>query len=185
MSLERKRQELVKCIRENKAKLALLESVVRVKKKDGSDFSAMGKNFSSSLEEVTVKVVNDPYPMKSIDKSLSVYGRVDDVWVDEKIDITPCVDISKTTIDESRIIKEPMVKHYYVMTADEIENALNERIEIVRSWLTKEEETLNNLDELYDIFIPRVKDIMKDLKACCGDNTTLWYDMKDLLKEVM
>ena len=185
MSLESKRKELTDQIKKYKAQVALLDSIVRVKKKDGTDFSSIGKNFTSMLDDVTVKVINESYPIKSIDKSLDIYGRVDGIWVEEKIDITPCVQHTNYEVAEDRIIKEPMVKPYFVMNADEVEKAVNEHLSIVKGWLAKDEEALSMLDELYDIFVPRLIDIKQDLKKCCGDNNTLWYDMIDILKEVI
>lgn len=186
MSLEKKREELNKQIKINKAKINALESVVRVKKKDGTDFSTISKNFSSSNKNVTVKIASNTYSLRSNAKKLVVYGYVDGIFVDEEIDISPCIDEHRcSTIDESRIIKESFIKPYYIMTVDEIEKAVGEYIEGVKCRLDREEKALNELEELYDIFIPRAKDIMEDLKKCCGDNNTLRYDMIDLLKEVI
>ena len=183
MSLERKIEELTKSLTSNKAKKEMLESVIRVYKKDGTEFNSLGKNFSSTKEDVDVKIINDQYSIRSNAKRLLVSGYCNGRYVSEEIDITPLVDYIDFEVAPERIIKETYLKPYVVLTPDEIMHMIKSQIEIINRWIKNEEDTLNRIQECVDIFIPRIKDTLSDLKKVCGDNTTLWYDMRDLLKE--
>ena len=183
MSLKRKIEELTESLNTNKAKKELLESVVRVYKKDGTEFNTLGKNFSSTKEDVNVKVIHNEYSLRASAKKLFIDGYSNGNYVSEEVDITPCVDYIDFEVSPERIINESFVKPYVILTPDEIMHEIELKINLIDKWIKNEEDTLNNLQEYIDIFLPRVKDILSDVKKLCGDNTTLWYDMRDLLKE--
>lgn len=184
MLLDRKIDSLNKSLNTNKAKKELLESITRAYKKDGTDFSSLGNNFKSTREDITVKVVNDPFSLKSKAKRLLISGYCDGKYISEEIDISPCVDYVDFEVSPDRIIKDkPYVKSYVVLKPDEIMHEISLRINVFNKWINDEEETLSKLKEYTDVFLPRVKDILREVNDVCGDNGTLLHDIKEILRE--
>ena len=176
-------EELKKHNKQYEAEITLLKSIKRNHKKDGSDFSVMGKNFSIE-EPYTLKVVTPDYTIKSLGKAIEVYGRVDDIFVDASIDITPTIDTTKTTIAEDRIIKESYIKPYFIMNPDEVETAIKDQIEAREHWIEVNNDSINKLStDVYDSFREEIKDIVRRINEYAGDNVGVKYDILRILKE--
>ena len=182
--MSNKIDSIKKNIKQHEAELELLRSIKRNYKKDGSEFSTLGKNFSTK-EEYTLRVIKPDFTIQTQGKALDIYGYVNDVFANVRIDITPCVKKDQTTIDESRLIKESCLYPYYIMNPNEIEAAIKEEIEVRELWIKKDLDAINKLnnEEFCSSLREEARNLVKKVAEYADGNLTVKYDLLDILKE--
>ena len=173
------RKQFENYIKEYEVKIRLWSAVKRVTKKDGSDFQSFGKNFENA-EIVRGRICADDFEIRVSDYSIRIDGR----WVDDTIDIKQIVEYSKITPAEEQIVKESFYKPYFYMTPDQVMEYIQNTIEIYKRKIEEYKDQLAKLDSLYDFVKVSVDNIMNKIKAETEGNSSLYYAMRDLIKEV-
>lgn len=159
------------------AKIELWKNVKRVYKKDGKEFSVLSKNFENAT------ICNIDYSIRE-DKEIRVSGRINGVYVYDSIEIYPCVDTYKHDVDEARIIKRSFLNPYFIMTVDEIEIAIADRIEMYEGYVKDLKDQLDKADDVFMEFKIAIDKAMDKMRKEAGNNTSLYYETLDYLKSV-
>ena len=182
----RKDQETIKkefenYIEQHEAQRDAWKKVKRVTKKDGADFATLAKNFENA------KIENCEYALRA-EKQINVYtvtrsGR----YINDYFSISPLVKDANFDVSEERVIKESMLSAYFHMNADEIEKAIEKRIEMHENSIKAYQEQINNLDKYYNRIIEQLEEIHETLneitpKGANATNLSLRYAMEEVIK---
>lgn len=166
-------------IKEYEEKIRLWSEVKRVTKKDGSDFQSFAKNFENA-EIVRGRICSDDFEICVNNHKIRISGD----WVKDSISIRQIVEYSKITPAEDQIITEASYNPYFYMTPAQVMENIQIQIEIYKKQIDEYKDQLSKLDALYDFVKSSVDTIMVKIKEEAGSNTSLFYEMRALLKEV-
>lgn len=178
-SKEEIRKQFEDYIREYEVKIRLWSAVKRVTKKDGSDFQNFAKNFENAKIE-RGRICSDDFEISVSDYSVRIGGH----WVDDRIDIKQIVEYSKIVPAEDQIIKEFCYKPYFYMTPAQVMECIQHTIETYKQKIEEYRDQIAKLDALYDFVKSSVDAIMDKIKKETEGNSSLYYAMRDLIKEV-
>ena len=174
-------KELENRIDEHEALLEAWQNVKRLHKKDGSDFSALSKNFENA------KIEDEPY---------SIYpSKIVKVWncgnsgkyYNEEIKCTQIVRYSKREIEPSRIIKETMLEDRYNLTVDEIFEDIATKIEYHKNRIEELQNQIAMAEKYYNLINGKMLEVKTILDEVCnnkvqGKNLDLRYALEDVVK---
>ena len=161
------------------AKIRLWSNVKRVTKKDGSDFQSFAKNFANAKIE-RGRICSDDFEICVSDYSI----RIDGKYVCDSISIKQVVKYSRIIPAEDQIIKESFYEPYFYMTPAQVMEYIQITIDRYKEKIVEYQEQLAKLDALYDYVKSSVDSIMDKVRKEAGSNTSLYYEMRGLLKEV-
>ena len=178
-SKEAIRKQFENYIKEYEVKIRLWSAVKRVTKKDGSDFQSFAKNFENA-EIVRGRICADDFEIRVADYSVRIAGK----WVEDAIDIKQIVEYSKIIPAEEQIVKESFYKPYFYMTPAQVMECIQNTIETYKQKIKEYWDQLAKLDSLYDFVKVSVDNIMNKIKAETESNSSLYYAMWDLIREV-
>lgn len=162
------------------AKIELWQKVTRNTKKDGTDFQNFGKNFGNA--KIETGGIHD--------RDIVVFGhkiinsRME--WIEDKISTDLIVEdyvrfFSKQP-EESRIIRERIIKDYLYLTPDEVMLLIERQIAIYQERITDYREQLTNLDKAYDEVMQKTKELFDLLENVCNSKglykNSLYYALK-------
>lgn len=68
-------------------------------------------------------------------------------------------------------------------TADDIENAIKERIEYLKSYKAELRDNLGVMDKLYDDTMEKLTAIKDNITEIAGNRTSLWYIMMEAIEQ--
>lgn len=167
------------------AKIELWQKVTRNTKKDGTDFQNFCKNFvGAKIETGGIH-----------DRDITVFGhRVIDSrmeWIEDKIstdlNVEDYVKIFERQPEETRIIRETLIKDYLYLTPDETMQMIKRQIAIYQERITDYQQQLELLDNAYDVIKGKTKELYDTLKAVSGDlgmyYNSLYYELKKIISE--
>ena len=178
-SKDKIRMEMKDSIEMYEAKIRLWKNVKRLSKKDGSDFQNFGKNFENA-EYVRGRICSDDVELRVADYGIRVAGN----WVDDSLDIRQIVKYSKITPEENQIIKESYMEPYFYLTVDQTMQMIQIKIETYEKMISEYKEQLEKLDSLYDYVKDSLTEIMQKLRKETGGSSTLFYELRNYIKEV-
>lgn len=185
MNKEQIRAKLEKFISEYKAKIEMWKHVERITKKDGSDFQNFCKNFSNA--KIETGGIHDRDIVVFDHKIIN--SRME--WIEDKIstdlNVEDYVRFFSKQPDESRIIRERIIKDYLYLTPDETMQMIKRQIAIYQERITDYQEQLKLLDNAYDVIKGKTKELYDTLKAVTGDlgmyHNSLYYALKEIISE--
>lgn len=163
-----------------KRDLGLIEawkSIERFRKKDGSDFEALAKNFTkgailparydSEMKRVSVRVYIDGlgYESDEITITPTIYARTDEAAKYEA---------------EGRLLSRGPYSHpYIILTPDEIELAINERIKYLQENADEYSKAIEQFDEIKGKLLAISKEL-DDVLASGPDNS--YYIFREMFE---
>lgn len=185
MNKEQIRAKLEKYISEYKAKIELWQHVERITKKDGTDFQNFCKNFSNA--KIETGGIHDRDIVVFDHKIIN--SRME--WIEDKIstdlNVEDYVRFFSKQPEESRIIRETIIKDYLYLTPDESMQLINRQIAIYQERITDYQQQLELLDNAYDVIKGETKKLYDTLKAVTGDlgmyHNSLYYELKKIISE--
>lgn len=167
--------ELTAYKRQLEGKLILWERVKRATKKNGGEFANLAKNF------IGASVIQPSYSLRD-DRRLQVSGNVP-VWTTDEIEIVPLVKYFKDfDVPEDRIIDEPMLENYFVLTVDEIFDRIEKRKEQIRQEIKDYEKQISMARNVYNTFTEKIDSALRELSEECGANSSLYYLCREYMK---
>lgn len=174
-SLDNIQTELRKRLDEIETKLSAWEKVERKRKKDGTSFSALSRNF------VNATIHDNQYTLKSVDKLITVCAWTKySGWITDEIHTCESVKYEKNRkIADDRIVKERFIEPYYIKTVDEIFEDIDSRIEYLKGQKRKIEDDLEASEKVFGEFKSKIDEALKELKASC--NQSLYYLCRDYM----
>lgn len=182
-SVQSVKDYLEKCMREHEAKAKLWKKVTRLKKKDGSDFKTLSKNFGNAkiyanyMQRNVIGVngwVNNKYVE---DKWLN------DKYIEDEMDIWEYADETKLNLEEHTVIKEAAWSRAYIyLTADEIWEKIEKQIKFHEQKVNEYREQLAKADKVFTEFAEAIDAALIKLKEKAGDHTSLYYQCREYMK---
>lgn len=185
MNKEQIRAKLEKYISEYKAKIELWQHVERITKKDGTGFQNFCKNFSNA--KIETGGIHDRDIVVFDHKIIN--SRME--WIEDKIstdlNVEDYVRFFSKQPEESRIIRETIIKDYLYLTPDETMQMIKRQIAIYQERITDYQQQLELLDNAYDVIKGETKKLYDTLKAVTGDlgmyHNSLYYELKKIISE--
>jgi len=170
------KKELEATIFDYETKVAMWEGVKRVCKKGGGDFTVLSKNFDGAkINRVEYSLRSRDYEIR-VDRYIPHLGSFHDY-----ISITPQ---ATAETDPSRVIHESYLTPYYIMTPDEITNAIQNRISVLKKNIEELKKQLEVSEAVFSKFTNAIDTAMIELKKEAGDNTSLYFKAKKYLEGV-
>lgn len=174
-SLDEIKTELAKRLDAAETLRAAWEKVERCRKKDGSDFVALAKNFKNA------GVYDSQYSMVP-EKEIRVFGFSKfSGYVDDSVRNRELARYSKREVSADRIKKESFLEPYFYLTVDEIFEEIaakiayyTRRVEILTAELKK-------ADSVFPAFKAAIDSALDKLSAETG-STDLYYQCAEYLK---
>ena len=157
--------------------IALWQKVERVRKKDGGDFAAIGRNFRNANVELNRCAMRDD-DLELVVSDLSPAGG----YVKDTIDLKVLVKYAKVKPSPDRVKKYLYYEPYYMLNATEIEQAIKERIIDLGKKRASLRDQLRSADAAYEKFTAAVDAALADLKSIAGDGTTLYYGCREYMR---
>lgn len=185
LNKEEIRTKLNKYISEYKAKIELWQKVTRNTKKDGTDFQNFCKNFSNA--KIETGGIHDRDIVVFDHKIIN--SRME--WIEDKIstdlNVEDYVRFFSKQPEESRIIRETIIKDYLYLTPDESMQLIKRQIAIYQERITDYNKQLELLDNAYDIITAKTKELFDTLKEVTGDlgmyHNSLYYALKEKIEK--
>lgn len=173
-SLDNILTELRKRLDTVNTKISAWEKVERNRKKDGSDFASLGKNFkNATLYDSQTSLV----PEKAI--TVHAWSQFSG-YVEDDIKNRALVRYEKNRqIPEGRIIKESYLEPYYYKTVDEIFEDISCRIAGLKRQKEEIESDIENAEQVFNLFKARIDTALTELKLSC--NSGLYYLTRDYM----
>lgn len=109
-------------------------NVKRLHKKDGGEFAVYSKNWSGFS-----RIAKEPFLLLSKELRMMVCTR--DAYYTWREDDISNIDTNVSAYDQTRVIKEPTLVPYVVLTPDEIDKRIAERVKLY-------EQRVKDLDKL-------------------------------------
>ena len=167
--------KLNKYKKDYESKIALWRKVERVKKKDGSDFSVLSKNFKNARIVPASASIRTNY-------EIQVSDYINGAYISDYFELYPCVKYYKGgDISPDRIIKEPCCEPYFAMTLDEISDEINRTIELYTGRIKALEKQINDAEKVFSEFSDAIDNALKTLKTDAGDGSILYYACREYM----
>lgn len=147
------KKKLERKLMETEARIENWKSVTRKHKKDGGDFANVWKNFEGVYEGY----------IYSNSVEITIYGSYPDYSISK--DST----YINVTIDN--------------LTADDIENAIKDRIEYLQQYKVELLDSLEVYNDLYDETMEELNNIKDHITEVAGNRTSLWYIMMEAIEK--
>lgn len=175
-TLEGIKSEFQKRIAEHEALASAWEKVERLRKKDGTDFAVLSKNFSNcTVAQDCIRLVPN--------SKIKVSAPTEQVgWVRDEIDTTELVKYSKIKIEESRIHKEPCIEPYFFKTVDELWEEIQARVKMHRAYADDYRRMIDMAEEKFNFVAERMSDIQKMFNSLGKDVNSLKYALESVVK---
>lgn len=173
---EQVKEDLRKYIKENSALLEAWKKVRKRTKKDGTDFQNLRQAFKDN--ENHVDVVRKTYATQDFEKALRVWCRVDGKYIDDEIDV---YDPRTENYHESRAVRAG----YYtivLLTADEVMQRVNERINLMEKRIAESEAQLELVDEVYEAFADTIDKALEEAAQKAGGQNHLYYACREYMR---
>lgn len=138
----------------------LWDSITRISKKDGSDFSIISKNFVGCT-------FNDSRYTKlhAAEKEITVAGQTETGrYVSACINNYECIKYTKLQIDESRIIKEPCLEPYFYYTVDELTKLFKETAAKYKKWADESKQKAETAAAAAELYNKKIIELNQELK---------------------
>lgn len=180
-NLEGIKTELNKRLSYEKSILQAWENVTFPTKKDGTPFKVMSKNFDGA------KMYHDDIAWHDYEKKLEV-GAFDDLngYIDESIS---CYEMVKYITDKSMLEKtenimpkEPMLEQVYVYDLNDIKNEIAKTIKRHKENIVSLEKQIDQAEKAYNDFVEAYRKAIQELEENAGEETSLFYTVRDTVK---
>lgn len=175
-NLEAVKENLKKRIDNYTARIEMWEGVKRVYKKDGTPFKVLSKNFTGARFEDSSKY--DPRP------ELHVFGRIGSRYESETLNAWGYVDEHKFNPEGREINGGGCVREWFVLTPDEIEQEVAERIAQLKGYRADLEKQLADADDIFTTFSEAIEKAFAEMTAKAGKYTSLYYECRDFAKNL-
>lgn len=173
---EQVKEELRKYIKENAALLEAWRKVRKRTKKDGTDFQNLRQALKDN--ENHVDVVRKTYATQDFEKALRVWCHVNGKYIDDEIDV---YDPRTENYPESRAVRAG----YYtivLLTADEVMQRVNERINLMERRIAESEAQLELVDEVYEAFADTIDKALEEVAQKAGGQNHLYYACREYMR---
>lgn len=141
-----------------KSELQALLNIKRVHKKDGKDYKNLSKNFTNCV------IISDEFSggnvIRYTYKTNKTGHQIGKIYAYDKLENMPNDGIERETLT-SRM----MLNDIYQFSIDEIENAINNKIESIKKDIIDIEYALEVSDNAFDKFDKMINNINKELKC--------------------
>lgn len=177
--LEGIKRELKRQIDTTEALISAWENVERVHRKNGEDFQSFGRNFVGCEygPERTAWYADDTEISVSDFSEFSGYVR-------DSIARKALVKYSYIKPSPDRIMKHPGMESYFLLSVDEMETAIAQRVASLKERLCSLRSQFILADKAYNQFTEAVDNALRDLKGLAGERTSLYYACRDYLTGV-
>lgn len=156
---------------------AAWEKVGRCRKKDGTDFVALAKNFTNC------RVYDAQYTMAP-EKEIRINGLSKySSYVSDDIKNRELYKYSKRKdkIDPDRVIKESFLEPYFYKTVDEIFEDIEGKIKYYAEYIAKLQRELEKVDGVFGKFKAAIDNALNTLSAET-ESSDLYYSCTEYLK---
>ena len=175
MKIEDMKKELANSIYNNEKEIEALQNIVIKKKKDGTNY----KRLSQAIEGGTVVTdyLGTSYETRCIKISYRGTEHLT-CWIPVCGKIR---DLPETDIRRKRFKTAPTYNDTYTFTPNEIQKAINDKIESDEKRIVELKETLENFDSIYLPLIEKAKALYDELKNV----TVLNYEITEACQNMI
>lgn len=140
------------------SELQALLDIKRVHKKDGKDYKNIGKNFTNCV--IISDNISGGNVVRYTYKTNKSGYQIGKIYAYDKLENMPNDGIERWTLTGRMMLND-----IYQFTVNEIENAINDKIESIKKDISDIEYALEVSDGVIDKFDKMINDINKELKC--------------------